>query len=64
MTRKCVKCHREVEGVPSALPQCGNTELPATKFECSQCETVETIATGDPWRPSLLAALPPAKVEV
>lgn len=62
MSRPCPKCSRDTaDPVPSSLDQCDATELPALKYVCPHCETVEWVPTGDPWRPTLWANLPPAK---
>lgn len=62
-TRKCWKCGTDMLGPYEAeIDQSGDTELPAVKFVCPHCGTAVWVATGDPWRPTLSAALPPAKV--
>jgi hypothetical protein len=48
--------------IPSALEQCECTELPARKYVCPKCETAVWTASGDSWRPTLFANLPPPKV--
>lgn len=50
------------EPIPSALEQCECTELPARKYVCPKCETAVWTASGDPWRPTMFANLPPPKV--
>lgn len=61
--RTCPKCSREMgQPTPSALEQCEATELPALRYACEHCETVEWVPTGEPWRPAPWANLAPTTV--
>lgn len=59
MTPLCPLCRTpmlELRG--DALPQCGETELPAIRYRCpgETCERTETVlATGEPFRLRVLS---------
>jgi acetone carboxylase gamma subunit len=61
----CPRCAAvmDEDRTPSVLDQSGDTELPARRYTCPKCAAIKDVPTGDPWRPTLRAAIPPPAKE-
>ncbi len=60
--RKCPGCSDGMQvAAPAKIDQSGSSYLPALAWSCDKCQRVDTVRTGEPWKPYLYdePGLPP-----